>query len=243
RVPIKVKGEIVAILNIGSYRIAAFTPVHLSTAERLADQLGVALENAKLFSDLQELLINTVKTLTSTIDAKSPWTRGHSERVTELAITVGKEMGLTQKDVDDLRLAGLLHDIGKIGTAEHIIDKPGRLTDEEFAIIKEHPLKGAEILKLIKQFADIIPGVAHHHEKVDGTGYPCKLKNGDIHLLGKILALADTYDAMVSDRPYRKAPGREKAIDEIKRCAGTQFDPVVVDAFLKAVEKGHLPKQ
>lgn len=234
RIPVKVKGETVALLNIGSPTTAAFTREHLSTAEKMAAQLAIALEHAQLFSDLQELLVNTVKTLTSTIDAKSPWTRGHSERVTELAIVIGKEMGLTQKEVDNLRLAGLLHDIGKIGTAERIIDKPGKLTNEEFAIMKEHPAKGAEILKSIKQLANIIPGIAHHHEKVDGTGYN-KLKNGDIHPFGRILAVADAYDAMVSDRPYRKAPGREKAINEIKRCTGTQFDPVVVDGFLKAI--------
>ncbi len=238
RVPVKVKEEIIALLNIGSHRVAAFTPEHLSTAEKMAAQLGVALENARLFSDLQELLLNTVKTLVSTIDAKSPWTKGHSERVTELAIIIGKEMGLSQKELDELRFAGLLHDIGKIGTAEYIIDKHGKLTDEEFAIVKEHPLKGAEIIKNIKQFADIIPAIANHHEKVDGTGYPGKLKNGNIHIFGRILALADAYDAMTSDRPYRKCLGREKAIEEIKRCAGTQFDPEVVDAFLRAMGNG-----
>lgn len=237
-VPIKVKGEIIAVLNTGSYMVGAFTPEHLSTAEKLAAQLAVALEHAKFFSDLQELLINTVKTLVSTVDAKSPWTRGHSERVTEHAIIIGKELGLSQNKIDKLRLAGLLHDIGKIGTAEYIIDKPGRLTDEEFAIMKEHPLRGAEILKPVKQFADIIPGVAYHHERFDGTGYQCKLKKEEIPLFGRILAAADAYDAMVSDRPYRKALGREKAIAEIKRCSGTQFDPKVADTFLKAVEKG-----
>ncbi|HHT9126304.1 MAG TPA: HD domain-containing phosphohydrolase [Candidatus Brocadiia bacterium] len=238
RIPIKVKEEIVALLNIGSYRIAAYTPEHLSTAEKLATQFGVALEHARLFQDLQDLLINTVKTLATTIDAKSPWTRGHSERVTKLAINIGRKMELTQKEIDDLQFAGLLHDIGKIGTSEHIIDKPGKLTDEEFAIVKEHPSKGAEIIKPIKQFENVIQGVLQHHERIDGMGYPNGLKNGGIHILGKILALADAYDAMTSERPYRKGLGWDKTIAEIKRCAGTQFDPTVVDAFLSTMEKG-----
>jgi putative nucleotidyltransferase with HDIG domain len=239
RIPIKVKGEIVALLNIGSHTVAAFTPEHLSTAEKLAAQFAVALEHAKLFSNVQELFTNTAKALTSAIDAKSPWTRGHSERVTKVATTIGKELGLSQKELEDLSFAGLFHDIGKIGTAEHIIDKPGKLTDEEFTIMKDHPLQGVEILKSVKQFANIIPGIIHHHERFDGKGYLGK-QNANIHLLGKILAVADTYDAMVTDRPYRKAPGVEKAIDEIKRCSGTQFDPLVVDAFLKVVENGLL---
>ncbi|HLG29610.1 MAG TPA: HD-GYP domain-containing protein [Candidatus Brocadiales bacterium] len=197
--------------------------------------MGVALEHARLFSDLQELLLNTVKTLVSTIDAKSPWTKGHSERVTELALIIGKEMGLSQKELDELRFAGLLHDIGKIGTAEYIIDKPGKLTDEEFAIVKEHSLKGAEIIKPIKQFENVIQGVLQHHERLDGMGYPHGLRNGGIHHFGKILALADAYDAMTSGRPYRKALSKEKTIAELKMCAGTQFDPVVVEAFLKVV--------
>lgn len=232
RVPLIIKGEIVGTLNLGSRRPAAFTSDDLSTLEKLASQISVALENSNLVSDLNDLFMGTVRSLSEAIDAKSPWTRGHSERVTEVAILIGRELGLSEKELKSLELAGLLHDIGKLGTYEQILDKPGKLTPQELEIIKLHPNKGAEILMPIKQMSGIIPIIRHHHEFHDGSGYPDGLKNGDIPLMSRILTVADTVDAMGADRPYRKGRSKEFIIAELSRCSGTQFDPEVVRAYL-----------
>lgn len=235
RVPIIVHGEVAALLNLGSRRAGAFTPDHLATAERVVGQIGVALENARLLEDLERLFLGTVKTLSAAIDAKSPWTKGHSERVTEYALLIGSEMGLSEADHKSLRLAGLLHDIGKIGTYEALLDKPDRLSPEEYELVKAHPAKGAEILAPIRQLKEVIPGVRSHHERWDGAGYPDGLAGEDIPLFGRILAVADTYDSITADRPYRQSPGHEWAIEEIRRCSGSQFDPRVVEVFLRVI--------
>ncbi|MEK7850258.1 MAG: HD domain-containing phosphohydrolase, partial [Deltaproteobacteria bacterium] len=176
KVPITIKGDVAGILAVGAKRVAAFTKENLSTLEYLCSQIGVALSNANLISDLEELFIGVVKSLSSAIDAKSAWTAGHSERVTKYALQIGKEMGLPEKELKDIELEGLLHDVGKIGTYESILDKPGKLTDEELTIMRLHPVRGAEILAPIKQLKEIIPGVKYHHEFYDGTGYPEGLK-------------------------------------------------------------------
>lgn len=197
------------------------------------------LENISAHKELKELYQNLVIAFANIVDAKSPWTRGHSERVTEYAISIAKEMGVEGRSVEILRTAGLLHDIGKIGTYDIILDKPDRLTDAEFALVRRHPVKGEEILKPIKGFEDVFPLIRSHHEKFDGTGYPEGLKGDEIPLLARILCVADSYDAMTSDRPYRPALGREYAIEELKRCSGTHFDPKVVDAFLRVLERNN----
>ncbi len=191
----------------------------------------------KTEEELEHLLISTITSLASAIDAKSPWTKGHSERVTRYAVEIAKEMGLKDQGIEQLRLSGLLHDVGKIGTFDIVLDKPGKLTDEEFEIVKKHPGKGAEILAPIRQLADIIPAVLHHHERYDGKGYPHGLKYEEIPLQARILCVADSFDSMTADRPYRSSPGKEYAISEFKRCCGTQFDPKVVDAFLRVLNR------
>ena len=233
RVPITIKGDVTGILTVGAKKVAAYTKENLSTLEYLCSQIGVALENAGLISDLEELFISVVKSLSSAIDAKSPWTAGHSERVTKYALDIAKQMGFSEKNLKDLELAGLLHDIGKIGTYESILDKPAKLNDEELAVMRRHPGKGAEILAPIKQLKEIISGVKYHHEFYDGTGYPEGLKGEAIPLHARILSVADTVDAMGADRPYRKGMAMDVIIGELKRCSGTQFDPKAVEAFLK----------
>lgn len=235
RVPLRAKGEVIGLLSIGSKRPSAFTPENLATLEYLAAQVGVALENARLLSDLRELFLGTVKSLSSAIDAKSPWTAGHSERVTNYALEIGRELGLSENDLKDLELAGLLHDIGKIGTYEAILDKPGNLNDDERKVVRQHPVKGAAILAPIKQLKDVIPSIRSHHEFYDGTGYPDGLKGEAIPLFARILGVADTVDAMGADRPYRKGKSMDAAIAELMKCSGTQFDPKIVDAFLKVL--------
>jgi len=233
RVPLTVKGDVVGVLVTGSKRVAAFSAEDLSILEKLASQIGIALENARLLSDIEELFIGTVKTLSEAIDAKSPWTRGHSERVTAIALDIGRELGLGDEEIKELELAGLLHDIGKLGTYEYILDKPGKLTEEEQEIMREHPRKGAEILAPIKQLSDICPIIKHHHEYYDGTGYPDGLKGEEIPFMARMLSVADTVDAMGADRPYRKGKPMAEIIAELERCSGTQFDPDVVSAFIK----------
>ncbi len=233
RVPLVVRSKITGVLNLSSRRTAAFGPEDLATLEKLSAQIVVALENSRLVTDLENLLISTIKTLTETIDAKSPWTRGHSERVTSIALRIAREMGFTKERLRDLEIGGLLHDIGKIGTYEDILNKPGKLTDEERLELHKHPLKGVEILSNIRQFEHIIPVVRHHHESFDGTGYPDGIRGEDIPLEARILTVADTVDAMVSDRPYRKGLAMEVIFDELKKFSGVQFDPDVVSVFLK----------
>lgn len=181
----------------------------------------------KAEKELHELFLAALQSLASTIEAKSPWTRGHSERVAGYALKIGMELGLADDEMEKLRIAALLHDIGKIGTYDGILDKSGKLTGAEYEIIKCHPGKGAEMLAPIKQMQDILPGIRGHHERFDGTGYPDGL------LQARILAVADTFDSMTAERPYRTTPGKAQALEEIERHAGTQFDPKVVEAFLR----------
>jgi len=236
-VPLVIKGETIGLLDIGSTFHGRLAPAHLSTADNIASQITVALENARLYGDLQQLLVGTITSLATAIDAKSPWTNGHSERVTKYAVELGKELGLKEHELERLRLSALLHDVGKIGTYDIVLDKPGKLSEEEFDLVKKHPGKGAEILAPIKQLIDVIPGVLHHHERYDGKGYPDGLKEEDIPLQARILCVADSYDAMTADRPYRTASGRDYAISELKRGAGTQFDPELIAVFLKVLDR------
>ncbi len=207
----------------------------LSQARQIADQLTIALSNSTLVMELEKLNLGTLEALARTVDAKSSWTAGHSERVTVLSIKIARIIGLDQKQIDTLQRAAFLHDIGKIGTPLSILDKPDRLTDEEFEKIKEHPVIGAQILEPIDAYADVIPIVLQHHEKYNGTGYPYGLAGEDIVISARILAVADVYDAVVSDRPYRQGWIEKKAIDMITQEAGKHFDPKVVDAFLSAI--------
>jgi len=185
------------------------------------------------YAELKGLYDGLIHAFANAIDAKSKWTKGHSERVTHYAVAIAKEMGLSEKDIETLRIAALLHDVGKIGTYDVILDKPGRLNDEELELIKMHPVKGEEILRPIKQLQDILPIIRHHHERIDGKGYPDGLKGEKIPLLPRVIAVADSFDSMTSDRPYRPAPSREYAISELKKYSGIQFDPQAVEAFLR----------
>jgi response regulator RpfG family c-di-GMP phosphodiesterase/HAMP domain-containing protein len=202
---------------------------------QFANQVAVALSNARLIEELDELSWGTLTALARTVDAKSPWTAGHSERVTKLTLKVGSALGLQQRELDNLQRAGLMHDIGKIGIPPEILDKRDALTSEEMALIREHPAKGKRILEPIKAYADIIPMVSEHHERYDGNGYPRGLKGDEISLGGRILALSDVYDAIISERPYRAAMEKNKVVAFITSMSGTQFDPLVVEAFLKVL--------
>ncbi|MCG2720715.1 MAG: PAS domain S-box protein [Thermodesulfovibrionales bacterium] len=189
------------------------------------------------YKELQDVHKDLILAFVNALDAKSPWTKGHSERVTSYAVSIAKELGLRDRDIDTLRTAALLHDIGKIGTYDVVLDKPGKLTKEEFEIVKKHPEHGEQILKPIKQFGHLLKVIRHHHERIDGKGYPDGIKDGEIPLLSKLITIADSYDSMTSDRPYRPALPREFALSELKNCSRTQFDPHVAEAFLRVLER------
>jgi putative nucleotidyltransferase with HDIG domain/PAS domain S-box-containing protein len=187
--------------------------------------------------DLKKHYNDLIIAFSIAIDAKSPWTKGHSERVTSYAVDISREMGLTEEEIDTISTAGLLHDIGKIGTFDVILEKPDRLSDEEYALVKLHTVKGEQILHPIKAFINVLPIIRFHHEKMNGSGYPDGLMDEEIPLLARILCVADSYDSMVSDRPYRRSLGYDYAVLELKNCSGTHFDPRVVEAFMTVLEK------
>ncbi len=189
------------------------------------------------YEELEDLFLKLVHVMVNVLDAKSPWTKGHSERVSQYAEAIALEMDIDQDDIKDIKMAGLLHDIGKIGTSDYLLDKPGTLTKDEFTQIKKHPSQGADILKELKQLREIIPYIEHHHEKIDGTGYPLRISGNKIPLGARILHVADSFDSMTSDRPYRPSPGLEFALNELQTHKGSQFDPDVVNAFLKILNR------
>ena len=187
-----------------------------------------------LFEDVHGLMMGLLHSLTSAVDAKDAYTCGHSERVAAAQPAPGAARSACRDaQVEQIYMAGLLHDVGKIGVPESVLQKTGRLTPEEFEQMKKHPQIGARILADIKQVKDLIPGVLHHHERYDGKGYPAGLAGENIPLMGRIICLADCFDAMTSNRTYRKALPLEVALTEIRRCAGTQFDPTFAEAFLR----------
>jgi putative nucleotidyltransferase with HDIG domain len=207
----------------------------LGRARQLADQMGVALSNAGLVRELSELNWGTLEALARAIDAKSHWTSGHSDRVTKLGLKIGRVLGLSEKEMDVLHRAGLLHDIGKLGTPMDILDKKEKLTNKEEKIMREHTRTGVRILEPIAAYADVVPIVLHHHEYFNGEGYPEGLAGKAISLGGRIFAVADSFDALTSDRPYRQALNREYAIEMIKQGSGRQYDPEIVQAFLEVM--------
>lgn len=190
------------------------------------------------YRELEDLHNSLIYAFANAIDAKSPWTKGHSERVTRYAQALAIALDLNQKQQDKLTTAALLHDIGKIGTYDYLLNKPAGLTTDEFSEMKKHPEKSALILAPIGRFGDIVDIVKYHHEQFDGRGYPAGLAGEDIPLMARILCIADSYDSMTADRPYRKAPGKEYAVKELRECAGSHFDPDLVEVFISLIEKG-----
>lgn len=201
--------------------------------EAAASFTSIFLSNARLFDAQKKLFVGIVESLSAAIDAKDAYTNGHSQRVAYLGEQIALNLGMKTHEAERVRIAGLLHDVGKIGVPEAVLCKPGRLTDEEFGHIKKHPEIGHRILKDLTGLEDVLPGVLHHHERTDGAGYPHGLAGEAIPPMARILACADTFDAMSSNRSYRSAMPRERVLAELVRCKGTQFDPAVVEAFMR----------
>ena len=226
-------GLMVAINRIGKQD---FDSTDIKLFNSVAGGCAVFIENGRLFKDLKELFIGSLKALTNSIDAKDKYTHGHSERVAFISRWIAEKLSekeqLDEEQIHMVYLAGLLHDIGKIGIEEVVLRKKGKLTEQEFDRIKQHPSIGAGILHEIKQMRDVVPGVLSHHERIDGRGYPDGLVDEQIPLTGKIVGLADSFDAMTSKRTYRDAMSVEQALEEIEKGLGTQFDEKVGRIFL-----------
>lgn len=237
-VPVKIKEKIIGVINVSEHENGDnFTKASVDLLMMLANQAAIALENARLLQDLQELFDESITALANAIDARDPYTRGHSQRVTEYSIKMAKKMDVTWEEAEYIKYAALLHDIGKIHIRDDILNKPGKLTDEEFEEMQKHPVYGAKILEPVKRFKTILPYMFHHHEKYAGKGYPNHLSGEEIPLAARIITIADSFDAMTSDRPYRKGLSIEAAANELKRNSGTQFDPEIVEIFMKIINE------
>lgn len=198
----------------------------------------VARQVFQRYSSLRDAYVDTVRSLIAAVEAKDPYTRGHSERVTRYAGFLGSALGMRQSELERLEYAALLHDVGKIGVPGRVLTKPGRLTDEEYSRVKEHPRVGAQIVSRVPYLADIVESVMHHHEHFDGSGYNMGTSGPAIPRMARLLSVVDAFDAMTSERPYRPALSSDAAVDELIRCSGTQFDPDVVELFAGLVKSG-----
>lgn len=222
-------GQMIAIRELDQQE---FGTVEADLMKSTSLMLGVHLINQRQYQEMQAMFEGTIQSLASALDAKDAYTAGHSSRVAELAVELSARLGYQADDQKRIRMAGILHDIGKIGVEDSVLLKPGRLTPEEFEKIKAHPVLGYEILKGIRQFRYILPAVRHHHESWDGNGYPDGLAGNDIPRDAQVLAVADAFDAMTSDRPYRKGMPIEKVIEIFEDGRGSQWAADVVDALL-----------
>lgn len=193
------------------------------------------LEAQRLSDERADVLFKAIKALAAAIDAKSHYTGSHSARMADLCVEIGRELGLSQDCLNALELAAHIHDVGKIGTPDHVLSKPGKLSDDEWVDILKHPGMGADFLSGIEELSEVASAVRHHHEHIDGSGYPDGLRGDAIPLLARVLAVADAYEAMTSDRPYRQAISPAEATQELQANAGTQFDPVVVTAAVRVI--------
>lgn len=237
-VPLKIRLEIIGMLNVYSYsRGNKFSEGRRKMLSILADRASSAIDNARLFQNLQGTFQQTIQGFARAMEAKDPYTHGHSDRVMQYSRLIARGLGMDGEQSEKICTAALMHDVGKIGIPLDALNKAQKLTRDEYEVFKEHPDKGRRILEPIEFLRDIVPAVYHHHEQYDGTGYPLGLKGEEIPLEARILAVADTYDAMTSDRAYRKALSHEIAVAELRRCAGTQFDPKIVAVFIIEMEK------
>jgi putative nucleotidyltransferase with HDIG domain len=239
--PVVMKQKLTAILAVGE-KVSGqeFHTSDLEMLKALSESAGIAIENARLFKDVQEAYLATVRVLVSRIEEKDPYTHGHTERVAGYAVGIARAMGFTPEEIQTIQFGAILHDIGKVHTEDHILHKPGELTDEEWRTVKAHPIRGAEMVRGIWFLEKATDLVRHHHERIDGTGYPDGLRGDEISIGAKIVNVADSFDAMTTDRPYRTGLTPEEAIEQIQEKAGTQFAPEVVEVLVQGLRDGRI---
>lgn len=230
--PLKVQKDFYGCLVAFKARNSEFTSYELKLMGTLARKGAFVIRDSHLYEDLDSLFFNLIKLLVNTIENKDEYTKGHSQRVRAFTMRLATLMGLPKAELDILNVSGLLHDIGKQGIPDAILKKEGKLTEEERAMINTHPIRGVNLIKHIKQFATCLPHIRHHHERIDGKGYPDGLKGDDIPLGARVIAVADTYDALTSDRCYRPRFTKEKALTIVREVAGTQLDADVANLLL-----------
>jgi len=235
-VPLKVQTRLVGFVAAASFSAnKRFDEGQRKLLSIVASRAAAAIENARLYEDLQATFQQTIEGLAKAIDKMDRYTAGHSDRVAAYAVVLARAVGMSAAEIEIVRQSALMHDVGKIGCVLNL-NKPGKLTVDEYEMFKKHPTYGRDILEPIKFLHPLIPGVHLHHERWDGRGYPLGLKGQDIPIIARIIAVADTYDAMTSDRSYRRALPHQVAMSEIRRCAKTQFDPEVAESFAKSIE-------
>ncbi|MEP6693834.1 MAG: GAF domain-containing protein [Chloroflexota bacterium] len=236
-VPLKSRGRLVGVLSSQAYRPGAFDDEDIAVLQSLGNLVATAFENAEHLAQLRELYLASVKALAAAVDARDPYTRSHSARVAALARTIADELRMTADQLRRVQLGALLHDIGKIGVPDAILNKPGPLTADEWVIMRTHPAVGGSILAAVEPLRDLVPIVTAHHERYDGAGYPEKLAGDSVPLEAYVVAAADAFEVIVSRRAYKQAQSIEFACAELVRCRGTQFHPDVVDAFLRVLDR------
>lgn len=241
-VPVIIKGQVIGVLQAINRIGGQFTVEDMKLFQLFSNQAAIALDNARLYEEIKDAFYATSSALAEAIEKRDPYTGGHTKRVLEYCMAIAGHLHMPDEDIEVLRLSAVLHDIGKIGIEDRILRKDAPFDPDEAASMRMHPQFGAEILNHIPHLKDIMPGMLHHHERVDGLGYPAGLKDEAIPLTARIISVADAYDAMTSTRPYRKGLPPEDALREIKKCAGRQFDIKVVNAFMKAFKKGEIDR-
>lgn len=240
-VPLVVEDKFLGLISLGGKESKEpFYQEDFRMLSAMGGPIAIGIQNAKLYDNLLKSYLSAVSALAEAIETKDPYTRGHSERVSVYATTIAKALNLPESEIQGIRVAGILHDVGKIGLPEGILLKFGPLTDAEFSVIKEHPVVSARIIEKGEFPWDIDSLALHHHERYDGSGYPDGLKGEDIPFGARILAVADTYEALLADRPYRRGFPKEETLEIIKEAASTQLDPEIVAVFLELVEKGEI---
>ena len=213
------------------------SPKEIKFLEAFADQAGIGIENAILFEMANDSYINAIRSLVKSLEAKDAYTKGHSEQVAYYGLLIGRALGLKEKQLEYIRNAGYLHDLGKLGIKDEILFKPGPLEKEEFEIVKKHPVITVQILKPLDVKKEEMEACLYHHERINGKGYPEGLKGDEIPLFARILAVSDAYSAMISERPYRKTMSKNEAMEELRKNVGTQFDKDIVDVFLNVLSR------
>lgn len=235
--PVLIKDELLGSIIMGSSQELNYTSGDLKLLSAIAFLVGISIENTKLYNRLEDTFFQTIRALSETVEKRDTYTGGHVQRVMEYCVITGSELEFSKERILKLKLAALMHDIGKVGIRDEILGKSEGLTDDEYEKMKMHTIYGAEIMEKVEHLKDVVPGVRGHHERFDGKGYPDGLKGNEIPLEARIISVADTFDSMITDRPYRKGLTVKQALDELVKYSDSQFDRQVVDVFIRGMKR------